>query len=159
MNPALNQVRTGWPRLSLISIPSRVMAQMGWLGLFCIVLAVLVAMPLVALMLRGFLGTDSDGRLMLTLEAVRVVLAEGGYWMAMWNTFVVSIGTMLVAALMGVLLAWCLVRTNVPWSGLLEQLAAMPIFIPPFIGAFAWVLIGAPRIGLANLPFTQAGLA
>jgi iron(III) transport system permease protein len=160
MNPmALNQVRTGWPRLSLLSIPSRVMAQTGWLGLFCIVLAVLVAMPLVALMLRGFLGTDSDGRLMLTLEAFRVVLAEGGYWMAMWNTFVVSIGTMLVAALMGVLLAWCLVRTNVPWSGLLEQLAAMPIFIPPFIGAFAWVLIGAPRIGLANLPFTQAGLA
>ncbi|WP_246776976.1 iron ABC transporter permease [Microvirga sp. VF16] len=86
-------------------------------------------------------------------------MGQSGYWLAAWNTVVISIGSMVLAAVIGVVLAWCLVRTNVPFARTLEQLATMPIFIPPFVGAFAWVLIGAPRIGLFNLPASGLGLA
>ncbi|AOO84891.1 ABC transporter permease (plasmid) [Bosea vaviloviae] len=137
--------------------PPRSLRQAGWLTLACMVLAVFSLLPLIALVVRGFVETEG-GRLVLTFSAVKTVMSQSGYWFAAWNTVVVSIGSMILAAVIGVILAWCLVRTNVPFARLLEQLATMPIFIPPFIGAFAWVLIGAPRIGLFNLPTRGLGL-
>lgn len=137
--------------------PSRVLVQRGWLTLFCLILTVFALMPLVALVLRGFIESQ-DGRTVLTLGALHAVLTGSGYWMATWNTVVISIGAMMLATIIGVILAWCLVRTNVPFARALEQLATLPIFIPPFIGAFAWVLIGAPRVGLFNLPVRGLGL-
>ena len=32
----------------------------------------------------------------------------------------------------------------------LEQIAQIPIFIPPFVGAVAWALLFAPRVGAVN---------
>src|SRR3954471_22363686 len=95
--------------------PSRVLAQRGWLALFCVILAVFALMPLVALVLRGFLESQ-DGRTVLSFDALRTVLSESGYWMATWNTVVISIGAMMLATVIGVVLAWCLVRTNVPFA-------------------------------------------
>ena len=115
-------------------------------------LAVLVVLPLLALILRGFVAVEG-GRSSASLGSFQKVLGDASYWVAMGNTLVVSIGSMLLAAVIGTLLAWCLVRTDVPGRQFLEKAAAMPIFIPPFIGAFAWILIGAPRIGLLNLSF------
>ncbi|QRM33331.1 iron ABC transporter permease (plasmid) [Microvirga sp. VF16] len=155
-------VQTGSPPRSapllFERLRSRSAQQAGWLTIACIVLAIFSLMPLVALILRGFVETEG-GKLVLTFDAIRTVMGQSGYWLAAWNTVVISIGSMVLAAVIGVVLAWCLVRTNVPFARTLEQLATMPIFIPPFVGAFAWVLIGAPRIGLFNLPATGLGLA
>ncbi|QRM33385.1 iron ABC transporter permease (plasmid) [Microvirga sp. VF16] len=155
-------VQTGSPPRSapklLERLRSRSVKQAGWLTIACIVLAIFSLMPLVALILRGFVETEG-GKLVLTFDAIRTVMGQSGYWLAAWNTVVISIGSMVLAAVIGVVLAWCLVRTNVPFARTLEQLATMPIFIPPFVGAFAWVLIGAPRIGLFNLPASGLGLA
>ena len=71
------------------------------------------------------------------------------YWRSLGDTIVISAGSTSLATLIGVALAWTLVRTNMPGARLLERLAILPIFIPPFVGAFAWVLLAAPRIGLA----------
>lgn len=128
-----------------------------WFVAFCLVLAGLSLMPLIALVLRGFVA-ESDGALTLSLSAFRTVLGEPTYWMAAWNTVVISIGAMILATVIGVGLALCIVRTNVPMARTLEQMATLPIFIPPFIGAFAWILIGAPRIGLFNLPGRALGV-
>ncbi|KRE01203.1 ABC transporter permease [Bosea sp. Root670] len=130
----------------------RLAQRLGWLALLLAVLAVLVVLPLLALILRGFVAVEG-GRSSASLGSFQKVLGDASYWVAMGNTLVVSIGSMLLAAVIGTLLAWCLVRTDVPGRQFLEKAAAMPIFIPPFIGAFAWILIGAPRIGLLNLSF------
>lgn len=138
---------TGWMPLS-----ARHLGRLGWLALLFAVLAVLVVLPLLALVLRGFIAVEGN-QVSASLASFRKVLGDLSYWVAMGNTLVVSIGSMLLATLIGTVLAWCLVRTNVPQRQFLEKAAAMPIFIPPFIGAFAWILIGAPRIGLLNVPF------
>lgn len=128
-------------------------------GLFLMValLAVLVVLPLGALILRGFVEIGRDGATG-SLDSFERVFGDASYWVAMGNTLVISIGAMLLATLIGVLLAWSLVRTNAPYRQLLEKIAVMPIFIPPFIGAFAWILIGAPRIGLANVASNGIGI-
>lgn len=137
-------------------VPARVIAGRWWFSFFCSVLAIFSVLPLVALMLRGVLETQG-GHTVVTFQAVQLVLSERSYWIATANTIIISIGATVLAAAIGVVLAWCLVRTNVPYARALENLSTMPIFIPPFIGAFAWVLIAAPRIGLFNLPFRAMG--
>src|SRR5207237_8640354 len=46
--------------------------------------------------------------------------------------------------------AWMLTRTNVPGRHALEQLMAIPYYVTPLLGAFAWSLLGAPESGFVN---------
>ncbi|WP_250492000.1 iron ABC transporter permease [Caballeronia sp. GAWG1-1] len=131
-------------------ISTRRLNQIGMFALLIAALAVLIVLPLGALILRGFVRID-NGHASASLAAFGKVFGDMSYWIAMGNTLVIALGSMLLATALGVMLAWCLVRTNVPWRGFLERAAAMPIFIPPFIGAFAWILFGAPRIGIFNV--------
>jgi len=126
-------------------------------GLYAVT-AVLVVLPLVALLFQGFVEDVPGGRIGTT-RFLRQVFVDGGYWTALLNTLEVGLGATVLATLIGVGLAWIVVRTDVPAKRLLQQLVVVPMFIPPFVGAFAWLLMAAPRIGLLNLPFTLAGMS
>jgi iron(III) transport system permease protein len=119
---------------------------------------VLVVLPLAALLFQGF-SREVDGVITPSAYYIDAVLTNRGYWSAFGNTVGVALGATATACLVGIGLAWILVRTNVPGKRLLEQLTVLPMFIPPFIGAFAWLLMAAPRIGLLNLPFIAAEIA
>lgn len=122
------------------------------------VTGILVCLPLAALLLQGF-SESADGRTVATGRFLIAVIGSPGYWTALGNTVLVALGATVLATLLGVLLAWIIVRTNVPGRRVLDQLAVLPMFIPPFVGAFAWLLMAAPRIGLLNLPFLARDLA
>ena len=127
-------------------------------GLFLlvgIVVIVVTVLPLGTVLFGGFFKSGSVG-FEFTLEPLQRVFSKSEYWAAAANTIVIGLGATLLACVLGVSLAWALVRTNVPYAALLEQLATVPIFIPPFVGAFAWILLAAPRVGLFNLPFSWA---
>ena len=118
---------------------------------------VLVVLPLAALLFQGF-TRDADGKVEVTTRHLTGVLGNSGYWTAFANTVGVALGATALACLIGIGLAWIIVRTNVPAKRWLEHFAVLPMFIPPFIGAFAWLLMAAPRIGIFNLPFLAGGL-
>jgi iron(III) transport system permease protein len=84
---------------------------------------------------------------------VQIVLGRWPYWVALLNTLIIGLGATAIASAVGVPLAWLFARTNLPGKGFLEKLATIPIFIPPFVGAIAWILLAAPRIGAFNFPF------
>ena len=60
--------------------------------------------------------------------------------------------------MLGTALGWLFGRTDLPRASLFEQLATLPIFIPPFVGAVAWTLLSAPRIGAFNVALRNLGL-
>lgn len=120
-------------------------------------LAALVILPLCSVFIDSVLVVDGQHR-RLGLQNFRTVATQPQYWASLWNTLVISTGATALATVIGVALAWILVRTNTPAARLLERLAVLPIFIPPFVGAFAWILLAAPRIGLANLAIGAMGL-
>lgn len=122
-----------------------------------ILLALLVIVPLSTIFAHGLLEF-SDGYVRPSFAAFRRVLGAPSYWYAFGSTLVIGVGAALVATILGVALAWMLVRTNTPWAPALEQFALVPIFFPPFIGAFAWILLLAPRTGLANVVARWFGL-
>ena len=69
----------------------------------------------------------------------------------MLNTLAVSFGATVMALVFGFLTAWILTRTNTPGRRTLEQLMAVPYYVTPLLGAFAWSLLGAPESGFVNV--------
>jgi iron(III) transport system permease protein len=122
-----------------------------------LLLVVLVVLPLCSVFFDAFTIPGPQGR-RFGFDNFVQVMTHWPYWSSLATTLVVSIGATMVATVIGIALAWALVRTNTPAAALLERLAILPIFIPPFVGAFAWILLAAPRIGLGNVALGVVGL-
>jgi iron(III) transport system permease protein len=121
------------------------------------VVAVTMLLPLVVLVVYGFTVVE-DGRRVLSLAPIGRVLGDGIYWQAVGNTVGISLLATLIATVLGTALGWLFGRTDLPRVALFEQLATLPIFIPPFVGAVAWTLLSAPRIGAFNVALRDLGL-
>jgi iron(III) transport system permease protein len=83
--------------------------------------------------------------------------ALGRYWEILLNTVTVSLAATVLALLFGFITAWILSRTNVPGRHVLEQLMAIPYYVTPLLGAFAWSLLGAPESGFLNQAWRALG--
>jgi iron(III) transport system permease protein len=83
--------------------------------------------------------------------------ALGRYWEILLNTVTVSLAATVLALLFGFITAWILSRTNVPGRHVLEQLMAIPYYVTPLLGAFAWSLLGAPESGFVNQAWRALG--
>ena len=64
----------------------------------------------------------------------------------MWTSAAVGLGCVIAAAPM----AWLVSRTDLPGKRWWRILILASFVTPPFIGAFAWVLLGGPNAGLVN---------
>jgi iron(III) transport system permease protein len=69
---------------------------------------------------------------------------------AIVNTIIVATGSAVLAAVSGTLLAWAVVRTDMPGRRLVEMASIVPFISTSFIGALAWILLGSPETGLVN---------
>ena len=81
----------------------------------------------------------------------------GQYGEILLNTVTVSLAATVLALLFGFVTAWILSRTNVPGRHVLEQLMAVPYYVTPLLGAFAWSLLGAPESGFVNQVWRALG--
>jgi iron(III) transport system permease protein len=127
----------------------------GVFGVAAAALIFVVVVPLAIVLIQGFVAYERD-TWHFTLSHLATVLGRRPYWLALLNTMIIGLGATTIACTVGVPLAWLFARTNLPGKGLLEKLATIPIFIPPFVGAVAWILLAAPRIGTFNTPFRLA---
>lgn len=71
-------------------------------------------------------------------------------YQAILNTLFIAVGSSLLATVSGTLLAWVVVRSDVPGRGLIELAAIIPFISTSFIGALAWILLASPETGLIN---------
>jgi iron(III) transport system permease protein len=120
------------------------------LGIFLLsLLAYLILYPIITLVINA-----SSFQLM---DSFRLSGANEGeftlyYWKKMFsnyaifirpflNTLFVGIGTAGITAVIGVLLAWLVFRTNIPLKGLISVLAVLPYLLPSFALAMPWIEI------------------
>jgi iron(III) transport system permease protein len=69
---------------------------------------------------------------------------------AFWNTVVMALWVGLGSLAVGAPLAWLTARTDVPGRGLVRALVLASFVTPPFLGAFAWVMLAGPNAGAIN---------
>lgn len=77
----------------------------------------------------------------LTLANFEKFFTSGSYGRAFANSVVTSGGATLLAAVLGVPMAFAVARVNIAFRPLVMALSVLPLIAPPFIGAYAWVMI------------------
>jgi iron(III) transport system permease protein len=85
-----------------------------------------------------------------TLGHYAAVFGDPALQRALWNTVVLAFWVGLVSVAVGAPLAWLTARTDVPGRGLIRGLVLASFVTPPFLGAFAWVMLAGPNAGYLN---------
>ncbi len=80
----------------------------------------------------------------LGFDAYAFVLTEDDFWTAFFTTITISAGMTAIAVPLGAVLAFLMVRTDVPGRGLLEPLILVPIFVSAVVIAFGYVVALGP---------------
>lgn len=108
----------------------------------------LVGYPLIMLAVGSFSGPRPADAGPLGLRAYFSLFQELDL---LANSLKVAVGSTMVAMIVGVSLAWVLVRTNVPWAAFLEQIVIVPFYLSALLGAVGWALLASPsKAGILN---------
>jgi len=59
----------------------------------------------------------------------------------LWNTISLTAAVTVSTVIIGVSLAWIVIRTDIPGRKLWRWLLAMPLTIPPYVGAVAYIIV------------------
>lgn len=129
-----------------------------------------LALP-VALVLVGYVGWPNARALLVGLDPAALAAvfgeADAAGWRGLWNSVVVSLGTVAGALVVGTALAWALWRFRLPFGRALGSVAALPLALPPLVGVLAFLFLYGesgmlPRalqaaLGLDGAPFAFEG--
>jgi iron(III) transport system permease protein len=85
-----------------------------------------------------------QGSAKLSLAAFRFVFADADFHRAFGSTLIVALGMTAVAVPLGGLLAFLVVRTDLPGRRWLEPMLLIPIFLSPVVIAFGYVVAIGP---------------
>src|SRR5215475_369634 len=125
---------------------------MNWIRLpTVVVLAVLVLLPVAVVGYQSVLDEPffvPSAR--LSLESYAFILGEPDFARAFGSSFVLAAGMTAIALPLGGVLAFLVVRTDLPGKRLIEPALLVPIVLSPIVIAFGYVVAVGP-VGFASL--------
>ena len=106
---------------------------------------VAVAVPLSLVVYQAFLTAPFfDPSAKFSLGAFSFVFADDDFWQAFRTTIIVAAGMAAIAVPLGALLAFVMVRTDIPGKHILEPMILIPIFVSAVVVAFGYVVAIGP---------------
>ena len=118
------------------------------------VIVVLLIWPLSAIFTASFIDNTTREP---TLANYARVLGQSYFQAALGNSLIVGIGGMLGAMLLGIPLAALTTRYVIVGRDFLATLAVLALVSPPFIGAYAWIMM-LGRNGFVRLSLEDLGI-
>jgi iron(III) transport system permease protein len=115
-----------------------------WLAA-ALALALLMLLPLGWLL---YVSVSSESG--ATLAHYAKVFTDPPLQKALWKTVVLAFWVGLASLAIGAPMAWLSARTDLPGKGVIRALIMASFVTPPFLGAFAWVMLAGPNAGLLN---------
>ena len=110
-----------------------------------LVIAYLALVPLVYMFWRTFFQDGAP-----TLEFFREAYGTYGLGAMLRNSLWFAAGSTLVAVSAGTVLAYLVVRTDLPAKPLVFSAALVPLVIPGVLYSIAWIWLASPRSGAIN---------
>ena len=118
-------------------------------------LCLFIVYPFYTILTKSIFSSKVDG---ITLYNFQRFFAKPYYYKSLLRSLVVCFSTMVLAAVLGVFIAYVMTRYNVPGKNILHILIIMSLMSPPFIGAYSWiVLLG--RNGLLARLMSSIGMS
>ena len=133
--------RSAEAQLTVSTATTKRQAPAGLLGIGLVVVAA-VLVPLVFLLLQaaqvGWATLEPllFRRLTLTL---------------LWNTVRLTFAVTLICAVLGVAVAWCIERTDLPWRRFWAIVLVLPLAMPDFVLGYSWISIAPGVLGVLGL--------
>ncbi|KGB93813.1 ABC transporter permease [Burkholderia cepacia] len=119
------------------------------------VLTVAVALPLGFILFQSLLSAPFfDANKALGIEGFRFVFSDPDFWSAVKNSFVIAGGMLFISIPLGGVLAFLMVRTDLPGRRWLEPLLLTPVFVSPMVLAFGYVVAAGP-VGFYSVWFKE----
>jgi multiple sugar transport system permease protein len=127
-----------------------------------LVLAVVILWPLLRAIFLSFtdynlLAATSGRAPQGTLENYRRLLVEGLFWTPFFNTLIYTVGTTLLALLIGMILA-LLLDQPIVGRALLRSLVLIPWMVPTVVTSLLWLWILNPQYGVLNEVLLSLGI-
>ncbi len=94
--------------------------------------------PFSTLIFRSFMNKDTAG---ITLANFVKIFTKKFYITALINSIYVAIIPTIICTIIGVPMAYVLTRYNIPGKRMIHILIIMSLLSPPFIGAYAWIML------------------
>jgi len=130
---------------------SRDLSLIFWVLIIAILL-LLVGLPSFWLIWRSFSLPEAGG---FALSNYSEVFTNARLLKAVSNSLILATGVGCMSVLIGLPMAWAVIRTNMPWRGLMRVLLLAAFITPPFLGGIAWILLAAPNSGWLNQVFVH----
>jgi len=108
-------------------------------------LALLILLPMAWLVVVSVSGDGGAG-----FASYRLALTDPHLRKALWNTVVLAFWVGVFSLLIGAPMAWLTARTDLPRKRAIRALMLASFVTPPFLGAFAWVMLAGPNAGVLN---------
>ncbi|HEX7181144.1 MAG TPA: iron ABC transporter permease [Thermoanaerobaculia bacterium] len=102
----------------------------------CLLLAWLVSYPLLMTLVEALGGPEG-----WTAEHFSEFAGRSDEWLALWRSLWISLASVVLAALIGVPLAFLFERTEFPGRRFLGAVAALPVALPPLVGVIAFLFL------------------
>ncbi|MGJ9422457.1 ABC transporter permease [Aeromicrobium sp. CF3.5] len=132
-----------------------------WLpsGLMLVVLIVLIVIP-AALVVLAAVSSDvprpGNINFDLTIENFGI-FGDPQTRTAFLNSLIIGVVATLLACTIGASLAFLAARSDIPVPKFVYLIGLMPMFLPSYVGALAWSILGSPNAGLLNIAQDDLG--
>lgn len=127
-------------------------AHLAYVTLF-VALAFFVLYPGLQLVLTSLEEAQPGGASTWTLRHWIEAFSHGQIMEAVWNTLTLSVARQGTSMVLGIAIAWLIVRTNLPGREWIEVGFWIALFMPALPVAMAWVLLAGGEAGIINAWF------
>ncbi len=92
-----------------------------------------------------------------TGKLVSIVTKASTYDMIL-DTLILGLAVAAFATILGAIFGWLTAVTNIRFRRSIDVLMMLPLIMPPFVMAMAWIFLAGPETGLLNRPLEAMGL-
>ena len=109
-------------------------------------LILFVVYPLTRIFYDAF--TNEGGQ--LTLANFHEFFTDRYYLRSLWNSLVLGVAAVVTTSVIGIAVAFLIIRYEFPWRNLFAYLTMLPLILPPLVGVLGFVFI-LGRAGTVNV--------
>ena len=84
---------------------------------------------------------EPPGWTSLTLANFARFFTAASYQRALWNSMYSGFAATLLATAIALPMAYAVARIEIPYRGLISAMTVVPLISPPFVGAYAWIIL------------------
>ena len=114
-------------------------------GVVVLITALAIYVPLSFIIIQSFLSAPffSPSKV-FSLDAFRFIFADSDFYKALKSGFIPAFGLAAIAIPLGGMLAFLMIRTDLPGRRWIEPLILVPIFVSPMVLGFGYVVAAGP---------------